>query len=273
MRGLAVISLLAVAACTTTSGLPQAPGLQSPARVASSSPGDPFEGLNRGMFGLGRAIDKRIIRPVLGGYGAVVPGPVRRSLHNMLQNLGEPLVVVNDVLQARFGTGAKTAVRFVGNSTFGLAGLFDPAARVGLAHHDNGFGDTLGRYGAGPGPYFYVPLLGPTDLRDAIGAGIDLVADPLPWGRLKNARGVHATITALSLIDQRQEAEKDLKTLDAVAADPYATMRSVYLQSRKAEISGQEPELETLPELPPEPPAVPTPTPAAAPPSPSSPSL
>lgn len=271
MRGLAVISFLAVAACTTPSGGPRAPGLQAAASPPVSSPGDPFEGLNRGMFSLGRAVDKRIIRPLLGGYGSVVPGPIRRSVHNALQNLGEPLVFVNDVLQARIGAGAKTAVRFVGNSTFGLAGLFDPAARAGLAHHDNGFGDTLGRYGAGPGPYFYVPLLGPTDLRDAIGAGIDLVADPLPWGRIKSSRAVRATITTLSLIDQRQEAEKNLKTLDAVAADPYATMRSVYLQSRKAVISGQEPELEVLPELAPEPPAVPTPPPAA--PSPSNPSL
>jgi phospholipid-binding lipoprotein MlaA len=272
MRGFAVITLLAMAACTTTSVRPQGHGLLTTASPPSSSPGDPFEGLNRGMFGLGRAIDNRIIRPFLGGYGSVVPGPVRRSVHNMLQNLGEPLVFVNDVLQARFGNGAKTAVRFVGNSTIGLAGLFDPAARAGLVHHDNGFGDTLGRYGAGPGPYFYVPLLGPTDLRDAIGAGIDLVADPLPWGKVKNARAVRATITTLSLIDQRQEAEKDLKTLDAVAADPYATMRSVYLQSRNAEISGQEPELEILPELPPEPPAAPKPTPAPAPASPTSPS-
>ncbi len=112
------------------------------------------------MFGLGRALDNRIIRPLLGGEASVVPGRVQRLMHNRLRNLSEPVVLVRDLLEARFSAGAKTTIRFVGNSTVGLAGLFDPAARAGLRHHDKGFGDTLGRYGA----------------------GIDLLVDPLPWG-------------------------------------------------------------------------------------------
>jgi phospholipid-binding lipoprotein MlaA len=267
MRGLAAISLLGLAACATPSGGPTA--LTGPAAppAATSTPGDPFERLNRRMFSLGRAFDQRFIRPIIGGYGSVIPGPLRRSVHNVLQNLGEPVVFVNDVLQARFGAGAKTAARFVGNSTIGLAGVFDPAAHAGLPHHDNDFGLTLGRYGAGPGPYVYLPLVGPTDLRDAIGAGVDLLADPLPWGRVRNAREVRTGLTALSLLDARAEAEKDLQTLETTAADPYATLRSVYLQARKAEIAGPDAELEALPDLPAEPPAPPA-APVTPPPTP-----
>lgn len=277
MRRVALVSLLGLAACATAPVGPAGREFQAAAVERPATPGDPFEGLNRRMFGFGRAFDRRIIRPVLGGYGSVVPGPVRHAVHNLLQNLGEPLVFVNDVLQARFSAGARTAARFAGNSTLGLAGLFDPATVAGLPHHDNGFGTTLGRYGAGPGPYFYVPLLGPSDLRDAIGAGVDLVADPLPWGHLRNAREVRAALTTLSLLDERQQAEKDLQTLEAVAADPYATLRSVYLQSRKAEITGRDAELEDLPDLPTDPPTasppkpapVPAPDPAPAPPAPA----
>jgi phospholipid-binding lipoprotein MlaA len=105
---------------------------------------------------------------------------------------------------------------------------------------------------------------------------VDLVSDPLPWGRLRNARAVRTTMTVLSLVDDRLDAEKDLQTLEKVAADPYATVRSVYLQARKAEIAGPDAELEALPELPAVQPATPPPAAdaaadAAAPPPPASP--
>jgi phospholipid-binding lipoprotein MlaA len=275
VRATAVISLLGTAACATVPAGPAASGYQAAAQPAAihSAAVDPFEGLNRRLFGLGRGFDRRIIQPILGGYSSVVPGPLRRSVHNVLQNAGEPVVFINDILQAHFSAGARTAVRFAGNSTIGLIGIFDPVSRAGLPHHDNGFGTTLGRYGAGPGPYFYIPLIGPTDLRDAIGAGVDLVSDPLPWGRLRDARAVRTTMTVLSLVDERLDAEKDLQTLEKVAADPYATLRSVYLQSRKAEIAGPDAEFEALPEFPPEPaaapPATPPPQPAPAAPQPA----
>lgn len=239
---LAVAVALGLAGCATVGG-PAATG------GTPSTVGDPLEGLNRPLFGLGQAVDHGLLRPLVRGYQHS-PGLLRRALHNVLQNADEPLVLLNDVIQGRIGPAARTAVRFVSNSTVGVVGLFDPAASAGLPHHDNDFGMTLGRYGFGPGAYVYVPVLGPTTVRDAIGAGVDFVADPLAWVRIRDAKRINFARTALSLVDDRVEAEEDLLSLEAGAADPYATMRSVYLQSRAAAIKGEDAGLEPLPDLP-----------------------
>ncbi len=250
--GFAIACALGLTGCATIGG-PGAAG-----RVAHA-PGDPFEGLNRPLFGFGQSLDHGLVQPLVRGYQHS-PGLLRRALHNVLQNADEPLVLLNDLMQGRIGTAARTAVRFVGNSTLGVAGLFDPATSAGLPHHDNDFGLTLGRYGFAPGAYLYVPVLGPTTMRDAVGAGVDFVADPLSWARLRNAKSISLARTALSLIDERVEAEDDLRSLETGAADPYASFRSVYLQSRAAAIKGEEAGLEPLPDLPTPPaPAAPSP--------------
>jgi phospholipid-binding lipoprotein MlaA len=231
---------------------------------------DPFEGLNRGLYRMGMALDRTLARPVLAGYRRLAPRPVRRAVHNVIQNLDEPVVFVNDVLQAHPKAAAGTAVRFVANSTVGIGGIFDAAETAGIAHHDNGFGSTLGRYGVGPGPYIYLPLLGPTTLRDATGDVVDWVADPVGLAGTSAGRGAEVARTALSLIDEREQADAELRRLERTAVDPYATLRSVYLQSRAAEVKGSgETELEPLPELPepaPEPPAEAAPDAAPQPP-------
>lgn len=255
----AIACALGVSGCATIGG-PGAAGRAAPA------PGDPLEGLNRPLFGFGQAFDHGLVRPLVHGYQHS-PGLFRRALHNVLQNADEPLVLLNDVLQGRIGTAARTAVRFVSNSTLGVAGLFDPATSAGLPHHDNDFGLTLGRYGFGPGAYVYVPVLGPTTVRDAIGAGVDFVADPLSWVRIRDAKSLNLARTSLSLIDERVEAEDDLRSLEAGAADPYATLRSVYLQSRAAAIKGEDAGFEPLPD----PPSPPAPASPASPPTPPSP--
>ena len=253
-----IASALLTAGCATPITTTRAPG---GAVAAVPGSGDPFEGANRKLFNLGRTLDRSLVRPVVGGYRRIVPHPIRVALHNVLQNLDEPLVFVNDVLQLHPATAARTAVRFAGNSTVGIGGILDPAAKAGLPHHDNGFGSTLGRYGVGAGPYAYVPLLGPTSLRDVVGEGVDFFIDPL-GNVLPKARKIAITRTALTLLDEREAAEDDLRKLED-AADPYATMRSVYQQSRNAEIKGPDASLEALPEIPPAP-AEPPP-PAAAP--------
>jgi len=215
--------------------------------------------MNRGLYTVGDALDRTVVHPIVAGYRRVAPRPVRRAVHNVVQNLDEPVVFVNDVLQVHPKAAGATLVRFVANSTVGVAGIFDAAETAGLPHHDNGFGSTLGHYGVGPGPYFYVPLLGPTTLRDAFGAGVDFAADPLSWTRFGNAQTVGIARTGLSLLDEREQADAQLRALRNTAADPYATLRSVYLQSREAEIKGPEAPLEDLPE-------VPEPTPQSSPP-------
>ena len=265
----AAAMLLAGCATAPLSQEPPAPG----GAAALAARHDPFEGVNRGLFRVGDAIDHGLIHPILAGYRRIAPRPVRQGVHNFVQNLDEPVVFVNDVLQARPKAAARTAARFVANSTVGVAGVFDPARTVGWAHHDNGFGSTLGRWGVAPGPYVFAPVFGPTTVRDAIGDGVDFVLDPLSWTKFGGAQAFGIARTGLNLLDDREQADAQLRALKSTAADPYATLRSVYLQSREAEIKGPDATLETLPELPEPPPAAepaaPT-TPAAPPPPPES---
>lgn len=208
------------------------------ATVVGHAPGDPLEGLNRHLFAGFQFADRTFIRPVAMGYRHVVPKPVRSGLRNFFSNLGEPIVFLNDLLQLKPGRAFKTFERFVINSSLGIGGLIDVAKsrNIGLPHHDNGFGNTLGYYGVGPGPYLFLPIIGPTTLRDLLaGQGDDFVlpiAIGNPFDRLEYQipRGV------ISGIDDRAESDSDFKALLDSAVDPYATLRSVYLQNRAAEI-------------------------------------
>lgn len=239
---------LLLSGCATVA---RGPGLDNPAAplTATATHGDPLERFNRLMFHIGVRLDAAIARPLANGYQRVTPAPARRVVHNVLQNLGQPVVFANDVLQVRPVRAARTAARFVSNSTIGLAGMFDVAARAGLPQEDNDFGATLARYGVGPGPYLYVPLLGPTNARDLVGRGVDVAADPFSWTHARRAQAFDFARTGLSLADDRLNADADLTALHAGAADPYATVRAVYQQARAAELKGGETTLEALPEL------------------------
>jgi phospholipid-binding lipoprotein MlaA len=256
-----VVALAAVgAAGALLAGCATAPVSRPPgaAPAPREARHDPFESANRGLFAVGNVLDRTFVRPIIVGYRRIAPRPVRRAIHNLVQNLDEPVVLLNDVLQGHPKAAGKTAVRFVVNSTVGVGGIFDAAATAGLPHHDNGFASTLGRYDVGPGPYIYIPLLGPTSLRDVVGDGVDWFTDPLSWVRFSNARRYDLGRTGLSLLDEREEAEAKLRELERTAVDPYATLRSVYLQSRQAEVKGEDAPLEPLPELQePPPPAAP----------------
>jgi phospholipid-binding lipoprotein MlaA len=204
--------------------------------ASAAAPGDPWEGLNRRGYAINAFLDKVLIRPVAMIYKALTPGPIGRGLHNIIVNLGEPLVFINDVLQARPRRAAEATVRFAFNSTVGLAGLIDVVAHDGIAHHDSTFGDTLGRYGAGPGPYLFIPVLGPSTVRDFVGAGVDGAVDPVHWISYPARTEISTGATVVGGLDTRVGADEDLKAILADAADPYATLRSVYLQYRQGEI-------------------------------------
>jgi phospholipid-binding lipoprotein MlaA len=258
---------LVLAGCATAPGAAAPGGGTQAAPLAAPHRHDPFEGLNRGLYRLGDVLDRGIVHPILAGYRRLAPRPVRRAVHNVVTNLDEPVVFVNDVLQAHPKTAAKTAARFFANSTVGVGGIFDAASTAGLPHHDNGFGSTLGRWGVGPGPYIYVPLLGPTTARDLAGDGVDWVTDPFSWAHFNNSHAIGVAETGVSLLDEREQADAELRALKTTAVDPYATLRSAYLQSRAAEVKGGEADIEELPELPelPAPDAPPPPPPAPPP--------
>lgn len=202
--------------------------------------GDPLEGFNRESYKFSTRIDKALLRPVAMAYRHVVPVPARDGIRNALSNIGEPIVFVNDVLQLKIGRAFRTLGRFVINSTLGLAGLFDNAKRKPffLRHHNNSFGDTLGYYGVGPGPYLYLPILGPTTLRDAVAGQLQGMLLPnisrTPFG----LREYQISTGVVGGLDQRAESDDDLRVIIEDSVDPYATLRSVVLQDRAGEIEG-----------------------------------
>ena len=222
-RSLALLPALASVLVATT------------ARAAPSND-DPNERMNRVSFAIYESLDRRLIRPAALAYQRAVPEPVQRGIEHVLTNLHEPVVAANDLLQGRLRKARAALVRFAINSTGGVAGVFDVAAKLGVPYHDNGFALTLGRAGVRPGPYLFIPVAGPSTVRDAIGNGIDDLVDPFQW--LVGARLATVLITrsVVSGLDQRASADAGLEALLADATDPYATLRSVYLQNQQAKI-------------------------------------
>jgi phospholipid-binding lipoprotein MlaA len=205
---------------------------------AGSAPVDPWEPLNRKGYAVQGGLDRHLIKPLSQVYTTLTPGPIGRSIHNVLITLTEPAALVNDVLQLRLRHAGALAGRLLVNATFGVCGLFDVASRVGLRHHDNEFGVTLGRYGIRPGPYLYVPLLGPSTARDLVGAGVDFLINPIHWARYQHQSALLETRFALNGLDTRVATEPQLDALLSGAVDPYATLRSAYLQSKQGEVEG-----------------------------------
>jgi phospholipid-binding lipoprotein MlaA len=205
----------------------------------ASAPEDPWERPNRRSYAIEGALDRHVIGPAARFYHKVTPGPIGRGIHNVLVNLSEPVVIINDVLQLRFKQAGVSVARLVTNSTIGLAGLFDVASRAGLPHHANEFGVTLGRYGVPTGPYLYVPLVGPSTVRDLLGTGVDFVMNPLFWVTYADRTEVGAGQVTVGGLDTRVATEDQLNALLSGAVDPYATLRSVYLQNKKGEVEGE----------------------------------
>jgi phospholipid-binding lipoprotein MlaA len=251
-------ALFGVTACVTTA-------TRDP--VVASAPVDPWERQNRRNYAIEGVLDRRVIGPAARLYHKLTPGLIGLGIHNVLVNLSEPVVIINDVLQLRFKRAGVSVTRLVTNSTLGLAGLFDLAGRAGLVHHDNEFGVTLGRYGVTSGPYLYVPLVGPSTARDLVGAGVDLVINPLLLLTYADRTEIGAAEVTVGGLDTRVMTEGQLNALLSGAIDPYATLRSVYLQHKKSEVSGDEVphDLPSFDEIPPGTVAPPAPQPAAQP--------
>ena len=146
-----------------------------------------------------------------------MPRPIRKGLRNFLHNLGEPIVFLNFLLQLKPGKAAETLGRFAINTTLGAGGLVDVAKRkpFNLPHRDNGFANTLGYYGVKPGPYFYLPLVGPTTLRDFIGDRLDLLVLPTVFGKWFQRKEIVVPIWVLSELGRRIEFDDELREIRA----------------------------------------------------------
>lgn len=227
----------------------QAPAQMTPAVLpppvvvtspATRAKGDPIEPFNRRMFRAQQKFDRRFFRPAALGYKRAIPSPVRAGVRHVFSNLGEPIVFLNYLLQLKPGKAAETVGRFMINSTLGVGGILDVAKTPGikLPHRPNGLGNTLGYYGVKPGPYIFLPFVGPSTLRDLVGGQGDAVVLPLALGAPFDRLEYLAPKGVITGLDARAEADDDLNALFDGAVDPYATLRSVYLQNRAAEIAG-----------------------------------
>lgn len=232
------VSLVALLAAPLLAGCVTTPGGVSEAEL------DRFEKTNRAIYAFNKGVDTAVLKPVTQGYRAVVPGIARRGVSNALDNIDEPLSFINAVLQGKFKAAFRAVDRFMINSTFGVAGLFDHATEMGLHKQEEDFGQTLAAWGVGSGPYIMLPLLGPSTLRDTVGFGVDSVTDPWPKFQ-KHVAGLNGTerigVTAGEAIDLRSRLIDTADPLLATALDEYATVRAAYLQQRLSDIYDGDP--------------------------------
>jgi phospholipid-binding lipoprotein MlaA len=203
-------------------------------------PDDPLERINRPIFAFNMKADKYVLRPVAKTYADVVPDKVRLGISNFFDNLFYPTTIVNDLLQGKFAQSGKDTLRFVMNSTIGLAGFIDVASTQGLTRNDEDLGQTLGHWGVGQGWYLMLPLLGPSTNRDLFGFVGDnwaFVYDD-PTSPLTYIDGVHlfperTAIFVTNAIDDRSKLLGADKLIEQ-QLDPYVFFRTAYLQQRES---------------------------------------
>ncbi|MEM6709195.1 MAG: VacJ family lipoprotein [Pseudomonadota bacterium] len=202
--------------------------------------GDPLEPVNRGIYRFNTATDRILLKPLARGYRWVLPDPVERSVTNVLNNLNEPRNLANSLLQGKPRDAASTTGRLLINSTLGVAGIWDPAKRMGLTRQQEDFGQTLAVWGIPSGPFFMMPFFGPSTLRD----GSALLVDQLADGRnLINDAGTRDRIFGLQLVSTRA-ALLPLDSQLASALDPYILLRETILQRRHFVIYDGDPPVE-----------------------------
>ena len=202
--------------------------------AAGADPRDPWEGYNRAVFAFNDGLDTALLKPAARAYDTVVPEPVDRGVSNFFANLGEVGNFANSLLQAKPGESARALARLAINSTVGLLGLFDVATGLGIERGEEDFGQTLGAWGAGPGPYFVLPVLGPSTVRDGLAAPADFLSSPTGWLDDPAARNI-------ALAAEGVDARADLLATEAAAedltADKYALVRNAYLDRRRYEVT------------------------------------
>jgi phospholipid-binding lipoprotein MlaA len=191
-------------------------------------PQDPWESWNRGVYRVNDKLDRAIAKPAAKAYVRVIPSPIRTGINNFFANLSTTTVMVNDALQGKLLAAGNDLGRFLLNSTLGLGGILDPATPAGLARNDEDFGQTLGHWGVHPGPFVELPILGPSDVRDAGGKLVDTYTNPRQY--IRNSY-VKYGLYLPSLLDTRAALLSLDETLKNVY-DPYAFIRDAYLQRR-----------------------------------------
>lgn len=226
------LTVASLGACAT------APDSSDPEAVAEFIEiNDPAEPTMRAIFAFNRTLDNVILKPAASVYKDVVPDKGRIGVHNFLNNLRSPVIFFNDVLQGDFKHALQTLMRFLINTTVGILGISDAASELGMPYRNEDFGQTLAVWNIPDGPYIMLPVLGPSNPRDAIGRVVDFIIDPLNiWAGNTNNDWVTPTRTAVDAIDFRALHFDTIEDLEKSSLDFYATVRTLYRQRRNDEI-------------------------------------
>lgn len=215
-----LILFTALAGCATVSG--------------ERDPRDPWEGFNRGVHEFNADFDRKILKPVAESYTRNIPRPARTGIHNFFSNLDDIIVLTNDLLQLKFAQATSDFLRLLWNTTAGLGGFIDVASRMDLPKHNEDFGQTLGHWGVGPGPYLVLPFLGPSSLRDGTGLAVDYF-QVNPIAEIDDDLTRYG-ILGLQAVDIRANLLHTTRLLEQGALDPYLFMRDAYLQMRENQV-------------------------------------
>jgi phospholipid-binding lipoprotein MlaA len=244
MRALGAI--LVLAAGLAMAGCASTPSDTDQSTQASDN-NDPLESTNRQIFAFNMKLDRYIVKPSAEAYMDVVPEPARNGMHNFLVNLDLPVTFANDVLQGEPDRAGQTFGRFTINSTIGIGGIFDWASDMGIPDHTEDFGQTLGVYGVGEGPYLVLPFFGPDPPRDLAGQVADVFLDPFTYVKLREHGWYSFGRAYFSLLDLRSRNLDTLEDIERSSVDYYASVRSLYRQLRNNEIRNGKPDVKDLP--------------------------
>ena len=227
---LAALSALVLGGCASVPNDPEE-------RKAYYETNDPIEPVNRAIFSFNQGLDAVILKPVASVYKQVLPQTLQDGIRNFLNNLRTPLILANNLLQGDIDGAHQTIARFTTNSIIGFGGFGDPAGDLGVKYRSEDFGQTLGVWGIGEGPYLMLPIFGPSNPRDLIGLVVESVADPIEiWADNTDRDAIPISRLLLRGIDRRAGNLKTIDELEKSSLDFYATVRSLYRQVRADEI-------------------------------------
>ena len=213
---------------------------------------DCFEGLNRGIFAFNQVLDNIIVEPIARGY-RYLPSPIRTGTSNALTNLSLVITIPNNILQGEFGLAGKNAGRFLINTTVGILGIFDPAAKIGLNNYEKeDWGQTLAVWGVDEGCYIVLPILGPSTVRDTVGSLTNYIGGDAWYNitvrndtRYVSDFDYYASV-ASNGVDFRAKNLESFENLEENSLDFYASVKSLYLQDRKKKIANSDDITETM---------------------------
>ncbi|MDD4880342.1 MAG: VacJ family lipoprotein [Gallionellaceae bacterium] len=200
--------------------------------ASNGDPRDPLEPYNRTMHSFNEGVDRAVLKPLAKGYQAIAPSPVQSGIRNFYSNLDDVTVFTNNLLQFKLEQASSDLLRVAFNSSFGLLGLIDIATPMGLKKHNEDFGQTLGRWGVGSGPYLVLPFFGPSSFRDGVGLVVDTATTDLVY-QVEDIPTRNWTL-ALRVVSRRADLIDAKEAIDEAALDNYEFTRDFYLEHRKA---------------------------------------